>query len=137
MARRVSMSKAKRLTESLRAKTRRFLESFDSITWFEKELKGLKPSKLSVSDAIEELSEFEGSAEGIKKVFKPSDILLIIAGYYKELDKLEDVLLKERYKSFGYEDTTVFLDVNVGNYTTPVVISKAKDNSWALVIKSN
>lgn len=131
------MSRAKRLAESLRKRNKKFIESFDSITWFEKELKRLKPLKLSRSDAIEELSEFEGSDKSIEKVFKPSDVLLAVVGYYKELDTLEDVLLKERYKNFGYEDTTIFLDVNVGSYTTPVIISKARDNSWALVIKSN
>lgn len=131
------MSRAKRLAESLRKRNRKFIESFDSLTWFEKELKRLKPLKLSRSDAIEELSEFEGSNKSIEKVFKPSDVLLAVVGYYKELDTLEDVLLKERYKNFGYEDTTIFLDVNVGSYTTPVIISKARDNSWALVIKSN
>lgn len=131
------MSRAKRLAESLRAKTKRFLESFDSITWFEKELKRLKPLKMSKDDAIEELSEFEGAEKAIEKVFKSSDKLLVVAGYYKELDKLEDALIKERYKNFGYEDTTIFLDVSVGDSTTPVIISKTIDDSWSLVIKAN
>lgn len=143
MARRVSMSKAKRLTESLKAKTRRFVESSISVSeWFEKYIKSYKPSIMKRSDAIEELSDYEGMKKAIERTFSSSDKLVVALAVYKDTAKLSEqlgtTLALEGYKRIVYSwDVEAFEDVFTGKYTTSVIIASNSDNEWAVVFKSN
>lgn len=143
MARRISMSKAKRLTESLKSKNRRFQESSLSVyDWFEKYVKSYKPSTMKRADAIEELSDFEGMQKALERTFSSSDKLVVALAVYKDTAKLSEqlgtTLALEGYKRITYSwDVEAFEDVFTGEYKTSVVLASNSNNEWAVVFKSN
>lgn len=142
MARRVSMSKAKRLTESLKSKNRRFVESLGSMEWFERGVKAYKPSVMKRDVAISELSDYEGAEKALERVFSSSDKLVVALGLYKDTAKMSQELSKtltlEGYKRIVYSwDVEAFEEVFTGEYKTPVIIASNSDNEWAVVFKSN
>lgn len=129
-------SRAKRLTESLRAKTQRFSESVQLDNWFKSELKRLNPDKLSRTEVIEELEVFKGIDKAVNSTFKSTDKLVCLCGLYPEIEELGDLLMKEgyNYKDYGWE-CTVFTNVTVNNIKTDVLVCSKNGSMFGLVLK--
>lgn len=129
-------SRAKRLAESLRAKTRRFAESVQLDNWFKSELKRLNPDKLSRTEVIEELEVFKGIDKAVNSTFKSTDKLICLCGLYSEIEDLADLLAKEgyNYKDYGW-DCTVYTDVTVDKIKTDVLVCSKNGSMFGLVLK--
>lgn len=129
-------SRAKRLAESLRAKTQRFSESVQLDNWFKSELKRLNPDKLSRTEVIEELEVFKGIDKAVNSTFKSTDKLVCLCGLYPEIEELGDLLMKEgyNYKDYGWE-CTVFTNVTVNNIKTDVLVCSKNGSMFGLVLK--
>lgn len=122
MARRVSMSKAKRLTESLRSKNRRFQESADSVyDWFESEWLDLDTYTLTASQIPNEFDSFDGLPQAIKYAFKSSDKVRYSFGYEEELEDLENLAWKEDKRPKVFRETSIF-KVNTGRVEDEFVV---------------
>lgn len=132
----MKISKAKKLAESLRAKTRRFSESVQLDNWFKSELKRLNPEKLSRTEVIEELGTFKGIEKAVNSTFKSTDKLICLCGLYPEIDDLADLLSKEgyNYKDYGWE-CTVYTNVTVNNIKTDVLVCSKNQAMFGLVLK--
>ena len=111
MARRISMSKAKRLTESLKSKNRRFQESADSVyEWFNHEWMRVDIGTRKVSELLGSFDEndFKGLTKALKATFKPTDKVNYVFGDDPELEDLSDLLWGEDKKPKVFQDTYVF-----------------------------
>ena len=125
MARRISMSKAKRLTESLKSKNRRFQESADSVyEWFEKEWPKLDSYVSTASKILNDLdgsNSFDGLPQTIRYAFKPTDKVRYIFGSEKKLEELEDLAWKENRRPKVFRETCIFT-VNTGRKEDEFVV---------------
>lgn len=124
MTKRISMSKAKRLTESLKSKNRRFQESADSVyEWFNHEWMRVDVSTRKMSELLGSFDEndFKGLNQALKVTFKPTDKVNYVFGDDTELEDLSDLLWKEDKNPQVFRDTYVF-QANTGKFGNDNVV---------------
>ena len=136
MTRRISMSKAKRLTESLKSKNRRFQESSRSVSdwfsheWMENDV-GIR--KMSWLFGLYDEKDFKGLTQALKETFKPDDKVNYLFGSGKDLIDLLDLLKREDKKPKVFQDTYVFQADN-GNYKDHNVVYSADEYGNVAVV---
>lgn len=135
--RKEKLSIARKLTESLRAKNRKFKESADSVyDWFQDEWMDLDVYTGKLSEVLNgfDESDYTGLTKALKTAFKPTDKVNYIFSDDQELEDLQDLLWSEDKKPEVFQDAYIF-NVDTGNVKDePVVFATDGYGSYCVVV---